>query len=74
MGNLILNLEDYSQLVNSYQIIQDKDYYKIWISTGPISGFFLKNLDKERSVYKTENLADAISELSTLLRDEEFVL
>ena len=73
MNNVIVNLESYD-LFNSYQIVDDLDeygsiIYSIWISTGPITGYYLKDLDKNECHFNT--IVEAMKALVELVEDFE---
>ena len=73
MSSVIVNLES-SDLFNSYQILDDVDedgmtVYKIWISTCPISGYFLKDLDNKRCYFNT--IVEAMKALVELIEEDE---
>lgn len=73
MNNVIVNLESYD-LFNSYQIVDDLDeygsiIYSIWISTGPITGYYLKDSDKNECHFNT--IVDAMKALVELVEEYE---
>ena len=73
MNNVIVNFES-CELNNSYQIVDDFDeygslIYSIWISTGPITGHYLKDLDNEECHFNT--IVEAIKALVELVEEYE---
>jgi hypothetical protein len=73
MNSVIVNLES-EDLFNSYQIGDELDedgmtVYSVWISTGPISGYFLKDSDKKKCYFNT--IVEAMKALVELIEEEE---
>jgi len=73
MNNVIVNFES-CELNNSYQIVDDMDeygslIYSIWISTGPITGYYLKDLNNEECHFNT--IVEAMKALVELVEEYE---
>jgi len=73
MNNVIVNLESYD-LNNSYQIVDDLDeygslIYSIWISTGPITGHYLKDQDGNECHFNT--IVESMKALVELVEEYE---
>ena len=73
--NVILNLESDDHLNNSYQITDEvgddgEDVFVIWVSTGMISGHFLKDSDNKKCFFNS--ILEAMKALVILIEEKEF--
>ena len=74
MDSLILNLESDLHLNNSYQITDSLDddeneVFVIWVSTGMISGHYLKELNGKKCYFNT--IVEAMKALVKLIEEDE---
>lgn len=70
MDEVLIDITDHSgiELMDSYQLLRVEDGYKIWISTGPISGKFFKDDEGNTLI---EEFAEAFECLHRLVKERE---
>jgi hypothetical protein len=69
MSTVLVNIEENDELMNGYQLIQDHNGFKVWVSTGMLSGYFATDAYDNATF---ETFKEAFEFLTNLINDEEF--
>jgi hypothetical protein len=69
MSTLLVNVEENDELIYGYQLIQEHNGFKVWVSTGILSGYFATDA-YDNATFDT--FKEAFEFLANLINNEEF--